>query len=153
MNPEDERRTQQKMESPQHCNGNYDILHQELKKKRLDWWEINKDNLNLSGSLPRQAYEMVLFRYMKISPEEIPIVEETENRITWVSSNFCPILEACKKLGLDTRVVCKQGAEQSVQDLISKLSPNLIFSRNYKDLRPYGKYCEESFELRAKNNF
>jgi hypothetical protein len=92
---------------------------------------------------------MVLLRYMKIPANEVPAVE-TENKITWRSSNFCPILEACQRLGLDTRVVCKQGAEQSVQDLVSKLNPNLIFSRNYEDLRPYRKYCEESFELKAK---
>jgi len=150
MNPEDERRTQQKMEQLVRCNGDYGGFHQELKRKRLDWWEANKNNLNLTGSLPRQAYEMVLFHYMNISPEEVPVVEETENKITWISSNFCPILEACQRLGLDTRVVCKQGAEQSVQDLVSQLNPDLVFSRNYKDLRPYGKYCEESFELKAK---
>jgi hypothetical protein len=150
MNPEDEKRTQQKMEQLVRCNGDYSGFHQELKKKRLGWWEANKDSLNLSGSLPRQAYEMVLFQYMKISPEEVPVVEETETKITWISSNFCPILEACQRLGFDTRTVCKQGAEQSVQDLISQLNPNLVFSRNYKDLRPYGKYCEESFELRVK---
>lgn len=150
MNLEDEKRTQQKMEQLASCNGNYSSLHQEFKRKRLDWWEANKDNLSLSGSLPRQAYEMVLLHYMKIAPEEVPVVEETEHKITWVSSNFCPILEACRRLGLDTRVVCKQGTEESVQDLVSQLNPNLVFSRNYKDLRPYGKYCEESFELKVK---
>lgn len=150
MTPEDERRTQQKMEVLRRCNGNYGILHEELKAKRLAWWEANGGKLNLKGSLPRQAYEMVLLHYMNIPPEEIPVVEETTTRITWASSNFCPILEACQRLGLDTRVVCKQGAEQSVQDLISQLNPDLVFSRNYKKLRPYGTHCEESIELRVK---
>lgn len=149
MNPEDEKRTQQKMEQLVRCNGDYSILHKELKAKRLAWWEENKNNLNLTGSLPRQAYEMVLFRCMNLSPNDVPVTHETDNKITWISSNFCPTLEACRRLGLDTRIVCKQGAEQSVQDLVSQLSPNLVFSRNYKDLRPYGKYCEESFELRT----
>jgi hypothetical protein len=34
--------------------------------------------------------------------------------------------------------------------MVSQLNSNLVFSRDYKDLRPYGKYCEESFELIAR---
>jgi hypothetical protein len=93
---------------------------------------------------------MVLFKYMNLPSDDVPVVYETESKITWISSNFCPVLEACQRLGLDTRIVCKQGTEQSVQDMVSQLNSNLVFSRDYKDLRPYGKYCEESFELIAR---
>ena len=150
MTPENEIRTQQKIGQLKRCNGDYSILHAELKAKRLSWWETNKSKLNLTGSLPRQAYEMVLFKYMNLPSNDVLVVHETESKITWISSNFCPILEACQRLGLDTRIVCKQGTEQSVQDLVSQLNSNLVFSRDYKDLRPYGKYCEESFELIAR---
>lgn len=146
MNPEEER-IQAKIEQIVRSGGNYRQIHKEQKKKRLAWREVNKDRLHLTGFLPRQAFTMVLFEYMGLDPDEVPVFHEDETSITWRSFNFCPVLEACKRLGLDTRVVCREGYEESVQDLISCLSPNLQFSRNYPDLRPYGEYCEETIEL------
>jgi hypothetical protein len=58
------------------------------------------------------------------------------------------MLEACVRLGLDTRQVCREGTEESVQHLIVRLDPRLRFSRNYVDgIRPYAPYCEERIEL------
>lgn len=144
---ENERRVYRKIEQLRNCAGDYQQLHSSLKEKRLRWWEENKDRLNLTGSLPRQAYTLVLLEYMKIDPSEVPVVYEDEKRIVWESYNFCPILEACQREGLDTRTVCKEGMEESVQDLISCLNPNLRFTRDYENLRPYGKCCRETVWL------
>lgn len=147
MNNEEERRIQDKIEQIRRSEGDYRKIHEELKRKRLAWWEANKDKLNLTGSLPRQAFTMILFEYMGLSPEDIQVVYEDERKITWRSFNFCPILEACKRLGLDTRIICKEGNEESVQDFISRLNPKLKFSRSYEKIRPHAEYCEETFEL------
>lgn len=144
---EQEERTQQKIDEIRGCKGDYSRIHERLSKKRLAWWKEKKEKLHLAGSLPRQAYQMVLLEYMKLKPEEVPVVYEDEKKITWRSSNFCPTLEACKKLGIDTRIVCKEGFEESVQELANCLSSKLKFSRNYESLRPHGQYCEETFEL------
>jgi len=143
-----EREIQEKIEQILSANGDYEKIHEHQKLKRLKWYEENKNRLNLSGSLVRQAFEMVLFRYMGINPEEVPVVEETETTITWRSFNFCSILEACKRLNLDTRVVCREAYQQSVQDIISEIDPRLRFSRNYETgIRPYSTYCEETIKL------
>lgn len=147
MNDKEERRIQDKIEQIRRSRGDYRKINEELKQKRLAWWEANKDRLNLIGSLPRQAFEMVLFEYMGIDPKDIQVVYEDERKITWRSFNFCPILEACQRLGLDTRIICKEGNEESVQDFISCLSPKLRFSRSYEKIRPHAEYCEETFEL------
>ena len=137
-----------KVEQLAACDGDYSRLHAGLAAKRLAWWEANKERLRLSGSLPRQAYTLFLLEYLGLDPAEVPVVYEDESKITWRSYNFCPLLEACKRLGLDSREVCRAGAEQSVQDLIARLDPRLRFSRNYTDgIRPYAAYCEESIEL------
>ena len=127
--------------------GSYEFIHQELLKKRLGWYEQNKDRLELKGPDVRKAYTLLLIRYMGLNQEEVPVVYEDERKIVWRSYNFCPVLEACKRLGMDTREVCKKAEEKSVQDLISRINPNLRFSRNYEKIRPYEKYCEETIEL------
>lgn len=147
MNNKEEERIQTKVEQIKRSRGDYRKVHEELKRKRLAWWEANKDKLHLTGSLPRQAFTMGLFEYMEIDPKDIQVVYEDERKITWRSFNFCPILEACKRLGLDTRIICKETDEESVQDFISCLSPRLRFSRSYEKIRPYAEYCEETLEL------
>jgi hypothetical protein len=132
--------------------GSYARIREELLQKRLGWYEQNKDRLDLKGSDVRKAYALVLFEYMHIDPKEVPVTYEDERKITWVSHNFCPILEACNRLGLDTRKVCKVGWEESVQALIEKINPKLRFSRNYNALRPHGDYCEETIMLEGSRD-
>ena len=128
--------------------GDYRRIHEELDRIRQAWWEENKAALQLSGSLPRQAYTMFLLLHLGLDPAEVPVVYEDERVIVWRSFNFCSMLEACLRLGLDTRQVCREGTEESVQRLIAHLDPRLRFSRNYANgIRPYSAYCEESIEL------
>ena len=127
--------------------GDFIKISKEQIQRSLAWYKANKDQLNLGGALPRQAYAMVLLKYMGINPEEVPVVYENERQIIWHSFNFCPHLEACKRLNLDTRVICKEAYEKSVQVLISCLHSNLKFSRNYSKIRPHEDYCEEIVEL------
>src|SRR3989338_7599028 len=127
MTPEEEVRIQGKMDQIRRSRGDLGTIHLEQRMKRLAWWQANKRKLALSrASLPRQAYEVILAA-MDLKAEELPVAHEDERKITWRSFNFCPILEACQRLGLDTRVVCRGAYEQSVQDLISQLSPRLRF--------------------------
>jgi hypothetical protein len=128
-------------------NKNWDQINSNLLEKRLQWYEKNKNNLNLKGSDVRKAYTLLLIKYLEISPTEVPIFHEDKNKIIWRSYNWCPVLEACKNGGFDTRVVCKNGWEQSTQEFISKINPYLKFSRNYEKIRPYAPYCEEGIEL------
>jgi len=123
--------------------GNYEFINDELSKKRVRWYEENKGKLNLKGSDVRKAYTLFLIQYLGLSPREVPVVYEDERKIVWRSYNFCPVLEACKQLGIDTREACREAEEKPVQELISRINPNLKFSRNYEKIRPYEQYCEE----------
>lgn len=64
------------------------------------------------------------------------------------SQNFCPTLEACKILGLDTRMVCKTVNEGPTDALVKQFYEKLEFGRNYDKLRPYSDYCEEMVFLK-----
>lgn len=127
--------------------GSYEFIAKEMAERRLRWYEENKGKLDLEGSDVRKAYALLLIKYLGLSPEEVPVIYEDERKIVWRSHNFCPTLEACKKLGMDTRKVCKKTTEKPAQELISKINPNLKFSRNYEKIRPYSDYCEETIEL------
>ena len=115
--------------------------------RRAAWFEKNSDHFAfLAGGLLDSAYRLLLVRF-RIPPEEAPIVSRTDRSITFHSQNFCPTLEACKRLGLDTRHVCKCINEDSTNQLIRSINPRLRFSRNYEKLRPYAPYCEETISL------
>ncbi|MCX6031785.1 MAG: hypothetical protein NT169_21100 [Chloroflexi bacterium] len=145
---EDERRVARQVAQLQACAGDYRRLHEELVRKRLAWWAANRQGLDLHGPLPRQAYTLVLLIYMRLDPRAVPIVYEDARKITWRSTNFCPTLEACRRLGLDTRRVCRAATEGPVQELIARLDPRLHFSRDYEvGIRPYADYCEETIAL------
>jgi len=127
--------------------GNYEFISKELIKKRLCWYEENKNKNCLEGSDVKKAYTLLLIGHLCLSPKEVPIVYDDPKKIVWRSYNFCPVLEACKRLRMDIREVCKKGEEEPVQALISKINPNLKFSRNYEKIRPNEDYCEEIIEL------
>ena len=94
-----------------------------------------------------QAYRIIFFDYMRINPEHLKIERVSPRKIKIESYNFCPYLEACRILGLDTRFVCKEIGEPSIQEMIKRINPNLKFSRNYANIRPYNTFCEEYIEL------
>jgi hypothetical protein len=127
-------------------NKGWKVIEKELIKKRDKWFEQNKKFLELKGSDVEKAYRLVLIK-IGINPDEAPIVEKTKKRIVFHSQNFCPTLQACKILGLDTKKVCKKVFEIPTDQLVKKINTKLKFSRNYCKIRPYTDYCEESIEL------
>lgn len=130
------------------AEGSYDSFVQETTKKRVEWYEANRDVLRLEGTDVRKAYTLLIIRYLGLDPADAPVVFEDETRIVWRSFNFCPLLEACKVLGKDTREVCMRAQEAPAQALVSKVGPGLRFSRNYDKIRPYEEFCEEMIEKR-----
>jgi hypothetical protein len=92
---------------------------------------------------PREAFELLFFSYMGLAPEGLPVVEETAEAITWESRNPCATLEACRRLGLDTRTVCRAVYERPAQAFLSCLDPELRFQRDYREIRPYADHCRE----------
>ena len=111
--------------------------------RRTKWFWENKSSFEfVSQDLLDSAYRLLLER-LRITPNDAPIIKKTEKCIIFHSMNFCPTLEACRILGLDTRDVCKKLNEYSTDSLLRQMDKRLSFSRNYDKLRPYSKYCEE----------
>ena len=116
-------------------------LSVDLSEKRLDWFF--KQNIDQVSNDDLDTAYWLFLKKLGIAAKEAPIVERHSNRIVIHSKNFCPTLEACKILDLDTRVICKNLSERPTQELLRQLNPNLIFKRNYNKIRPFAPYCEE----------
>jgi tRNA(adenine34) deaminase len=115
--------------------------------RRTAWFVLNRETFAFLADDPLDsAYRLLLARF-GIPPEEAPVVARSERSITFHSQNFCPTLEACRRLGLDTRHVCRLYNEDATNRLIRQIDPRLRFSRNYEKLRPYAPYCEETITL------
>ena len=122
-------------------------LNEDSIRRRTAWFTENSDRFaRLSDDPVRAAYTLLLARF-GITSEEAPVIFGDETRIVFHSQNFCPTLEACKRLGLDTRYVCKRLNEDATNRLIQLIDPRLRFSRNYEYLRPYSPFCEEMIWL------
>jgi hypothetical protein len=122
-------------------------LNEDSVQRRTAWFEENRNRFAfLSGDPLDAAYRLLLARF-GIPLEEAPIMRKSNTMIVFHSMNFCPTLEACRMLGLDTRFVCKHLNEDATNRLIQKIDPRLRFSRNYDKLRPYSSYCEEMISL------
>jgi hypothetical protein len=121
-----------------------------IMQRRITWFEENKDAIlskyaDLSDE--EKAYRTIFFDHMKIDPEHSKMKKVGSTKIKIESYNFCPYLEACKQLGLDTKFVCKEICEQSIQKVSEMINPKIKFSRNYQKIRPYNYFCEEYFEI------
>ena len=130
-------------------NGALAYLEGCVVEKRLAWLDHNLERLDLTGAPVADGYRLFFEIYLGLSPlEDGEIVEQTERRIVTRWWNRCSTLDACKKLGLDTRQICKKAYHRPVQEFLSRVHPKLHFERNYEALRPYAPYCEEIITLK-----
>jgi tRNA(Arg) A34 adenosine deaminase TadA len=124
-------------------------LSQELLHKRKAWFIKNKNILVMKGKKDLDTAYGIFLKKLNICPIDAPIVRSYKNKIVIHSKNFCPTLEACKILNLDTRYICRNLNEEATDLLMKEVNPSLSFQRNYKKIRPYSAYCEEMICLDA----
>lgn len=123
----------------------FEILSEIQTQEYKRWFEENASKLDLSGSPLSATYRMLFEDMLGISLSEIDIVEQSEERIVHHYALPCSILDACEKLGLDTRKVCKALHQKSVNSLIQLIDPRLRFDRDYEKIRPDEDHCVEIF--------
>jgi len=117
-------------------------------EKRLGWLDERLGKIERRGNSVEDGYRIFYERYLGISvPKDGEVVDRTDKKMVMRWWNYCPVLEGCKKFGLDTRVVCKKAYHKPVQVFFSRINPRLKFDRNYDSIRPYTPYCEEIITL------
>ena len=117
-------------------------------EKRLAWLHANRGEARIEHDPVTDGYMWFFERYLGLSvPQDGEIVEHTGSRMLMRWWNPCPTLEACRRLGLDTREVCRRAYQQPVEAFLQQIHPGLRFGRDYARLRPYGACCEEYLTL------
>jgi hypothetical protein len=124
------------------------FLEQCVIEKRLAWLKENRDEMVRADDPVMEGYTWFYECYLTVSvPADGEIIEQTKKKLVMRWRNPCPTLEACQKLGLDTREVCKKAYERPVEEFLKAIDPRLRFGRNYEHIRPYATYCEEIIVL------
>jgi tRNA(adenine34) deaminase len=124
-----------------------DALNQDSICRRTKWFQANRHRFHfITDDSLDSGYQLLLERF-HIAASEAPVTKKTDKEIVFHSMNFCPTLEACRILGLDTRYICKRLNEASTDCLLKQIDRRLNFSRNYDKLRPYSEYCEEMIKI------
>lgn len=119
-----------------------------VSEKRAAWMERSAGSIALSDDPVLDGFRLFYERYLGLSvPKDGEIIEAGPRRIVSRWWNPCPTLEACQKLGLDTREICRKVYQQPVEDMLRRIDPRLRFRRNYAVLRPHQSCCEEIIEL------
>ena len=124
-----------------------ETLCEAMTARRIEWARSHPDLVRVGADDPLEAGYRLMLAKLRIGQDEAPIVERSSDRIVLHSRNFCPTLEACVILGLDTQVVCRAVTERPMEALLRQLHPGLRFSRNYDALRPQSGACEETISL------
>jgi tRNA(adenine34) deaminase len=118
-----------------------------LTARRLAWCQANPSLLSTeAGDVVGSAYRLLL-RKLDLTAGDAPILDRSATQLRFASRNFCPTLEACRILGLDTRVICRILTEGPTNEFLRQMHLGLRFSRKYETLRPLGDYCEETISL------
>ncbi len=125
-------------------NAGDQTMEAESASKRVSWFRKHYPDHSREGvRSPREAYELFLLEYLGLREQEVPVVSESDSEIVWLSCNRCPTLEACQRLSLDPRNVCRRMTEKPAQALLSQLDPQLRFERSYDEIRPHARHCKE----------
>lgn len=113
-------------------------------EKRKAWAGKNLGQAKGTKQPVWDGYQLFYEIYLGLSvPDDGEIVEQSDQKMITRWWNACPTLDACEKLGLDTREICKKAYQRPVQELLVQIDPKLRFERNYGCIRPYAPYCEE----------
>ncbi len=121
-------------------------LNEERRARRVAWYLSEGRDMVLNARDPLEKGYLLLLAKLGISSADAPVISRDEKHLVFHSRNFCPTLEACRILRMDTRRVCRLSNEGATDALLRRMNPDLRFSRNYRRLRPHAEYCEEMIE-------
>jgi hypothetical protein len=117
--------------------------------RRLQWAVEHSAILSSYEQLAplEKVMRFIYLDHLHIRLEDLDVMMENGRRLVIRCRNWCPYLEACNRLAIDTRVVCRRINHDCFVLLAQFIDPRLSYTRNYELLRPHGSYCEETWEL------
>ena len=124
-----------------------EILKKNIVDRRVRWFEENKKKLKLTGKSLQDAYNIMVERLKILDDAEIYM--SGDKSITFKTVKPCPVHEACKILGIDSKRICKAVCENSATEFLKKIDPKLNFVIEHKKDGPE-EYTVETIELKEQ---
>ena len=130
-------------------------IEAKITAKRLEWFEEHKDEFDYLKrddlTDAQKAFALLFGSYMGIKREDIAVFATYDGsqallNIQIQSKNFCPYLEAFKRMGIiprDSVKICELALEEPCRVLVKQVNPDLNFYRKYERIRPCADYCLE----------
>lgn len=126
-------------------------LERMITEMRVNWLKPKLKELleKYKGLNPmEQAWKIICFEHMAV--KEGAFLEQIDNqRYMLKSYSFCPYLEACNSLGLETKIICREANETGFNEMCKMIHPDLRFERDYSHIRPERRveFCKEFFVM------
>ena len=124
-----------------------EVTFDKIKHNALRWFEENKKNLKLTGKPLQDAYTLMVERLRILDDAEIYM--EGDKSLTFRTVKPCPVHEACKILGIDSKRICKAVCENSASEFLKHVDPRLNFTIQHKKDGPE-EYAIETIELKEE---
>ena len=125
-------------------------LSRDRSQKKVEWARKNLESLERKYNgvpLLEKVFNIIYLDHLTCDRKDFELTYVAPNKLQILSRNFCPYLVACEDLNLDTRYICKVTGEQSFQVLAREIDKDVLFYRNYENIRPHSDFCEEYLEL------
>jgi hypothetical protein len=129
-------------------------------RNHIRWARENMAKLGIQGNDAIAAYElteaffedtrMYTFGHLMAEPTgyrgHTEFVEKSPKRVVIRHRLWCPLLQACKDMGIETRPICENLAFPEWESVI-KATINPRFALKANKIRPEADYCEEVYEI------
>lgn len=126
--------------------------------EQIKWARENMARLGIKGNDANAAFElteaffkdtrMYTFGHLMAETTEKygEFIEKGPKRVVIRHNLWCPLLEACKNLGVETRYLCENFAFPEWERVVKTvINPNFTLKAN--KIRPEAGYCEEVYEI------
>ncbi|MFC1721784.1 hypothetical protein ACFL0Z_02645 [Patescibacteria group bacterium] len=126
------------------------ILSECVVAKKTTWLDKHLHRIRRSDDPFDDVIRILYQDYMGLrQKEDFVVAERTSDKLVIKCWNFCPVLEACQKLNLNTKDVCQKAYHEWVQVFVQRLDSGLYFARDYNKIRPHCNCCEEIYTKRG----
>jgi len=96
-----------------------------------------------------EVLDVFYLDFLRIKEGDVEVVRISRYEVVTKCRNPCPILTLAMKLRLDTKYVCREVSEPVCRYVLRRLNPNLVFERDYSNIRPYSDGCVERISIKV----
>ncbi len=108
------------------------------------WHRIHRKKEQMTVT---DVHHLFYIDFLKVPPDKMEIIRQTEKSITTLVSHDCPILKMAATINEDTRKMCLNTSKGPCKYFIRKLGANIRVDNDYYHIRPHYPKCRETISI------